>query len=60
MQLKSSDFYIISSGKTHSVEEFAKKTFRKLGMDYKKYLKVDEKLIRKSKTGTLTGDFLKL
>ncbi len=59
MQLKNSEFFIISSGKTHSVKEFTQITFRKLGLDYKKYLKIDKKLLRKSKTGTLKGDHTK-
>jgi GDPmannose 4,6-dehydratase len=59
MQLNKSDFYIISTGKTYSVEYFAKTTFKKLGMNYKHYVRVDNNLIRKSKTGTLTGNFTK-
>lgn len=59
MQLKKSDFFIISTGKTHSVKEFAEMTFAKLNLNYKNHIKIDKNLLRKSKTGELKGDFSK-
>tara|TARA_B100001057_G_scaffold302369_1_gene302576 strand:+ start:10948 stop:11946 length:999 start_codon:yes stop_codon:yes gene_type:complete len=59
MQQKKPEFFIIASGKTHSVEYFAKSCFDYVGLDYKKYLKVDKKLFRKSKTSNLKGDIKK-
>ncbi|MDA9629758.1 GDP-mannose 4,6-dehydratase [Candidatus Pelagibacter sp.] len=56
MQQNNPDFFIISSGKTHTVEYFVKETFKLLDLDYKKYLKVDKKLLRPSKTKTLVGN----
>ena len=38
------------------IEEFAKKTFNYLGLDFKKYVKIDRTLIRKSKTRTQVAD----
>ncbi len=45
-QKKASD-YIIGSGKLHTVEDFLKKAFQYVGLEYKKYLKIDKKLFRK-------------
>lgn len=56
MQLKNPDFYIIGSGKKTSVLEFVKKTFSIVGLNYKKYLKINKKLIRKNKTTTLIAN----
>ncbi len=59
MQLKKPDFFVIATGQTHSVEYFAKNCFSYVGLDYKKYVKVDKKLIGPSKTSTLKGNTTK-
>ena len=56
MQLKKHDFFVIASGQTHSVEFFAKNCFSYVDLDYKKYVKIDKKLIRPSNTGVLKGN----
>ena len=56
MQLKRPDFFVIATGQTHSVEYFVKNCFSYLGLDYKKYVKIDKKLIRLSKTSVLKGN----
>ena len=42
-----SDDYIVGTGKLHSVEDFVKKAFNYVNLDYRKYLKIDKNLIRK-------------
>ena len=59
MQLKKPDFFVIATGKKYSVKDFVKKSFDYVGLDYKKYLKVDKKLFRPSKTVSLAGDIKK-
>jgi len=59
MQSSNPDFYIIASGKSHTVEYFAKKCFSFVGLDYKKYIKINKKLLRPSKNATLVGDISK-
>ena len=59
MQLTKPDVFIIASGKSYSVEYFAKKCFQYVGLNYKNYLKVNKKLLRPSKTVTLIGDTYK-
>ena len=43
---KTASDYIVGTGKLNSVEDFTKKAFKYVGLDYKKYLKIDKKLIR--------------
>jgi len=56
MQTKKPDVFVIGSGKSHSVEYFAKKCFEYVGLNYKKYLKINKKLLRPSKTSSLIAD----
>ncbi len=59
MQKKKPDFYIIGTGKNHSVEYFVRKCFEYVGLNYKKYIKIDKKLFRPSKTRNLLADTFK-
>ena len=59
MQLKRPDFFIIATGEINSVEYFVKNCFSYVNLDYKKYLKIDKKLLRPSKTSILKGDITK-
>ena len=56
VQQKKPDFFIIATGKKYSVKDFVSKCFKYVGLDYKKYLKINKKLIRPSKTVSLVGD----
>ena len=56
MQLTKPDTFIIGSGKSYSVEYFAKKCFEYVGLNYRKYLKINKKLLRASKTASLVAD----
>lgn len=58
-QLKKPDYFVIGSGKAYSIKYFAKKAFEYMGLNYKKYISIDKKLIRKSKTKTLVADIRK-
>tara|TARA_B100001123_G_C15287608_1_gene1016187 strand:- start:999 stop:1979 length:981 start_codon:yes stop_codon:yes gene_type:complete len=58
-QLSKPDVFIIASGKSYTVEDFTRKCFQYVGLNYKKYLKVDKKLLRKSKTVSLVGNTYK-
>ena len=56
MQQKNPDFFIIGTGQTNSVEYFVKHCFQYVGLDYRKYIKIDKKLIRRGKTNILSSD----
>ena len=55
-QLKNPDYYVIGTGKAYSIKYFVKKAFEYVGLDYKKYVFIDKKLIRKNKNKTLVAD----
>ena len=59
MQKKKADFYVIGTGKNNTVEDFVKKCFNYVGLDYKKFVKIDKKLFRPSKTRNLLADTFK-
>jgi GDPmannose 4,6-dehydratase len=59
MQLKKPDFFIIGTGKLTSVKTFASKCFKYLGLNSSKYIVLDKKLIRPSKTSFLKANTLK-
>ena len=59
MQLSKPEVFIIASGKSCSVEHFTKKCFQYVGLNYRKYLKIDKKLLRPSKTVSLIGNTYK-
>ena len=54
-QKKPSDF-VIGTGKTHSVREFCKIAFSHVGLDYKKYIKINKALNRPSEVHSLLGN----
>ena len=56
MQQPDPDDYIISTGVTHTVEEFAERAFRHLGLDFKDHVVVDEDLVRSNENNILVGD----
>lgn len=56
LQQEAPDDYVIATGETHSVREFAEKVFEKLDLDYKEYVDVDQKYFRPSEVDVLLGD----
>jgi len=59
MQQKKPDFFIIATGVNTSVEQFASESFKFVGLNYKKYLKVNKKLLRKNNTKNLKANLNK-
>jgi GDPmannose 4,6-dehydratase len=60
LQLNTPDDFVISSGERHSVREFVALTFRQLGLDWEKHVRVDPGLLRGPSQSTLFGDSSKL
>jgi GDPmannose 4,6-dehydratase len=48
--------YVLATGQTHSVEEFASEAFRLAGLDLAKHIVVDESLYRPAEVYELRGD----
>jgi len=59
LQQDKPDDYIIATGESHSVREFAEKVFQKLGLDYKKYVAIDKRYFRPTEVDALLGDSTK-
>lgn len=57
-QKKPLDF-VIGTGKMHSVKDFAKLAFSTVGLNYKKYIKFNKKLLRPSEVETLRANYRK-
>lgn len=48
--------YVVGTGKTHSVREFAELAFREVGLNWKEYVKVDRSLVRPAEVHQLVAD----
>jgi len=48
--------YVVGTGEEHSVEEFAKKAFSYVGLNYKDHIVIDQKLMRPAEVDTLLAD----
>ena len=56
LQQDEADDFVIATGETHSVREFAEKVFEKLGLDFLKYVKSDPRYFRPAEVDVLLGD----
>ncbi|MFA6417347.1 MAG: GDP-mannose 4,6-dehydratase [Patescibacteria group bacterium] len=59
LNLKKADDFIIATGQAHSVLDFIKTAFKTFGLDWKKYVREDKKIIGE-KRNILIGDSRKL
>ena len=48
--------YVIATGETHSVREFLTEAFSYAGLDWQKYVELDEKYLRPAEVDLLVGD----
>lgn len=56
LQLKKPQDFVLGTGKLHSVKDFLKIAFKRVKLDYKKYLKIDDKFYRKENKIKLVAD----
>ena len=56
LQQPQADDYVIATGKTHSVLELLEVAFSHVGLDWKKYVEIDPKLVRPAEVDYLCGD----
>lgn len=59
LQQDKPDDYVIATGETHTVKEFAELAFKHAGLNWKDYVKTDESLFRPAEVHELRGDFTK-
>lgn len=53
------DDYVVASGETHTVREFCELAFAEVDLDYRDYIKIDERLFRPAEVELLLGDSTK-
>jgi GDPmannose 4,6-dehydratase len=56
LQQSSPDDYVIATGETHTVGEFAQAAFAEVGLDYRNYVTDDQRLYRPAEVNILQGD----
>jgi len=56
LQHENPDDYVIATGESHSVREFAQKVFEKLDLDYSQYVSIDPRYFRPTEVDSLLGD----
>ena len=59
LQQDAGDDYVLATGETHSVREFAELAFSSVGLEYEKYLVIDSNLYRPTEANPLVGDTAK-
>jgi GDPmannose 4,6-dehydratase len=59
LQQEQPDDYVIATGETHSVREFAEKAFAYAGLDWSRYVASDERYLRPTEVDLLLGDATK-
>lgn len=48
--------YVVATGETHTVREFCEIAFKRVGLDYKDYVKINPKFYRPAEVDILLGD----
>jgi GDPmannose 4,6-dehydratase len=56
LQQDEPDDYVIATGETHTVREFVELAFDHVGLDWEKYVVIDEKFFRPAEVDLLVGD----
>jgi len=56
LQQKKPDDFVIASGETHTVREFAQLAFENVGLNYKDYVMIDKRFLRPSEVELLKGN----
>jgi GDPmannose 4,6-dehydratase len=56
LQQETAEDFVISTGQTHSVREFCEVAFARVGLDYEKYVVLDERYMRPAEVDLLVGD----
>ncbi len=56
LQQNEPDDYVIATGETHTVKELVQVAFDRVGLDWEKYVVIDEKFLRPAEVDLLVGD----
>ena len=56
LQKEKPDDYAIATGRAHTVEDFTRTAFEHVGLSWKKYVRIDHRLVRPTELHILCGD----
>lgn len=59
LQQKEPDDYVVATGEMHSVREFMERVFDRLGLDWRRYVRIDPRYFRPTEVEALCGDATK-
>jgi GDPmannose 4,6-dehydratase len=59
LQQHTPDDFVVASGESHTVREFCELAFSQVGLDYRDYVRVDERFYRPAEVESLVGDATK-
>ena len=59
LQQDNPDDYVVGTNETHSIKEFCEEAFGRLGLDWQKYVKYDQRYERPAEVDLLIGDAAK-
>jgi GDPmannose 4,6-dehydratase len=59
LQQPTPDDYVVASGESHTVREFCERAFAEVDLDYRDFVKVDERFYRPAEVDVLVGDAAK-
>jgi GDPmannose 4,6-dehydratase len=59
LQQHTPDDFVVASGESHTVREFCQLAFSQVGLDYRDYVRVDERFYRPAEVESLVGDATK-
>lgn len=60
MQQEKPDVYVVATGETHTIKEFLEEAFSYVGLNWKDYVKIDDKYKRPNEVPLLLGDASKI
>lgn len=59
LQQNTPDDFVVATGETHSVEEFCQLSFGRVGLDYKEFVRIDDRFKRPAEVDLLLGSYAK-
>ncbi len=59
LQQPTADDYVVATGETHSVREFCELAFTEVGLDYRDYVRIDDRFYRPAEVELLVGNAAK-
>lgn len=59
LQQDNPDDFVVATNETHTVKEFVELAFARADLDWKKYVKLDERFMRPAEVDLLIGDYAK-